>query len=151
MKKLFSTLAALLLMTTTLVPAGHAQSGGPFQTVGTWTFFIKIDGAPPCQCIQLARFRTDGTIDGPANDHFSSASLGEWRQFGSGDVRFAFVQNAINPDGTGGGVYVVRGRMTVNATGDQGTGTSTFQVLDVNGKVSFSGTATFTGTKLKLD
>ncbi len=59
MKKLLTTMAALLLFTFVSVQGAHAQ--GPFTTAGTWTFFVKINGAPPCQCIQLGNLKSDGT------------------------------------------------------------------------------------------
>ena len=149
MKKQLTTLAALLLFTLVSANVGHAQ--GPFTTVGTWTFFVKINGAPPCQCIQIAQLRADGTIEAPANDHFTGAGLGQWRQVGQGDVHFVILENAINEDGSAGGLYVIKGTMTPNSAGDGGSGTSTFQILDNSGKAILSGTATFTATKLKLD
>jgi len=149
MKRLVFTLAALILLAATFVPV-YAQSFGSQDVVGTWTFFVKIDGAPPCQCIQVARFRADGTIDGPGNDHFSGSVLGEWKKTGFNTVAFAFVQNNINADGSAGGVYVIRSTMNLNPTADLASGTSTFQVLDNSGAVTFSGTASFTGTKLKV-
>jgi hypothetical protein len=149
MKRLLLTLAAMLAFTFISPQGLHAQ--GPFTTVGTWTFFVKIAGAPPCQCIQIANLKPDGTIDAPANDHFTGAGLGQWRQVGNGDVHFVILQNAINDDGTAGGLYVIKGAMTVTSAGDSGTGTSTFQILDSTGKPVASGTATFTATKLKLD
>ena len=154
MKKLLSLFAApllALLVMTTLSPAIQAQSFGSQEAVGTWTFYIKIAGAPPCQCIQLSAFRADGTLDGPANDHFSGAALGLWKKTGFRDITFSFVQNNINADGSAGGVYVIKGVMTLNPTGDQSSGNSTFQLIDNSGKVLFAGTATFTATKLKLD
>jgi len=150
MKKLFTTMAAALLFTLSGATALHAQ-GSPFTTTGAWTFFVKIDGAPPCQCIQIANLKADGSIDAPANDHFTGAGLGRWNQIGSGDVKFVILQNAINEDGTAGGLYVIKGSMTLNAAGDGGSGKASFQILDNSGKAVVSGTATFTGTKLKLD
>ena len=149
MNKLFSIIAALLLSAVTLLPTAQAQTQG--DITGTWTFFVTINGAPPCQCIQIARLRADGTLEGPANDHLSGAAVGIWKRTNPSDVKFAFVQNSINADGTAGGEFVVRGSMTLNADGDTGTGTSTFQLIDNAGKVQFIGTATFKATRLKLE
>ena len=74
MNKLFSIIAALLLSAVTLLPTAQAQTQG--DITGTWTFFVTINGAPPCQCIQIARLRADGTLEGPANDHLSGAAVG---------------------------------------------------------------------------
>jgi hypothetical protein len=147
MKKLFLTLAATLLMTT-LAPAGLSQGFNSQDAIGTWTYFITVAGAPPCQCIQLARLRADGTADGPANDRFSGAMLGEWKKTGFREVTFTFLQNNINADGSAGGLSVIKGTMNISAEGDKATGTSKFQLLDANGKSMFDGTATFTATKL---
>jgi hypothetical protein len=57
------------------------------------------------------------------------------------------VQNVINADGSGGGVYVITGSMKLDGKGGA-AGTSSFTVLDADGKVQFAGTATFTATKL---
>jgi len=151
MKKAILSLAALLLLTTPFLPVSHAQAFPTQDTVGTWTFFVTIAGAPPCQCIQLLRLRADGTLECPGNDHFSSTALGDWKKTGFRDVTFAFVQNSINADGSAGGEYLIRGIMTLNAAADQGTGTSTFQLIDNGGKVMESVTATFRASKLKLD
>jgi hypothetical protein len=149
MKKLLTTMAALLLFT--FVSAHGAYAQGPFTTVGTWTFFVKINGAPPCQCIQLGNLKADGTIDAPGNDNFTGNGFGLWKQVGNGDVKFVITQNAMNDDGTAAGVYVIKGSMTLNSAGDAGSGTSTFQLLGNDGKAIVSGTATFIATKLKLD
>lgn len=149
MKKLISIAAALLLCTAAFLPTAQAQ--GTVDITGTWTFFVTINGAPPCQCIQIARLRADGTLDGAGNDRFSGTVFGTWKRTGANDARFAFVQNNINEDGSAGGEYVIRGSMSVNADGDSATGTSTFQLIDNNGKVQVSGTATFRATKLKLE
>jgi len=154
MKKLFLTLAAGLLMLMAFQPSASAQSYQAFgaqEILGTWTFFVTIDGAPTCQCIVIARLRADGTMDGPGNDQLSSAALGEWERTAYRQLKFALLQNNINPDGTAGGETVIRGTMNLNGTADAGTGTSTFQLLDVTGAVVSSGTATFQATKLKLD
>src|SRR5215831_6062496 len=150
MKKLFTTMAAALLFTLAGSSGLHAQ-GSAFTTTGTWTFFVKIDGAPPCQCIQIANLKADGSIDAPANDHFTGAGLGRWNQIGSGDVKFVILQNNINDDGSAGGLYVIKGAITLNSAGDAGSGKVSFQILDNSGKAIVNGTATFTATKLKLD
>src|SRR5690242_17705178 len=85
MKKLLTTVAALLLFTFVSAQGAHAQS--PFTTAGTWTFFVKINGAPPCQCIQLGNLKPDGTIEVPANDNFTGNGFGLWKQIGNGDVK----------------------------------------------------------------
>jgi len=149
MKKLFSTIALLVVMAVMAAP-GSAQSFGDRDAQGVWTFFVHIDGAPPCQCIQIGRFNADGTVDAPGADNFTGAGLGLWQKTGFNTVSFAILQNSFNQDGSAGGEYVIRGTMTLNPTADQGTGTSTFQVLGNDGKVMFSGTAKFTATKLKL-
>ena len=148
MKRLFLSMAAALLAMTTLAPAGYSQGFNSQDAIGTWTFFVKIAGAPPCQCIQLARFRADGTADGPANDHFSGAAIGEWKKTGFREVTYTLLQNSIDKDGNAAGLYVIKGVMTVAEDGSKATGTSKFQVLDSSGAVTYNGTATYTATKL---
>jgi hypothetical protein len=140
----------LLLVSAFLAVPSHAQSFGAQDGVGTWTFFVHIDGAPPCQCIQIARFNADGSVIAPANDHFTGAGVGEWQKTGFNTISFAILQNNINAEGSAGGVYVIRGVMTLNPTSDKASGTSTFQILDNSGAVQASGTATFTASKLKI-
>ena len=148
MKRLLLSMAAALLVMTTLAPAGFSQGFNSQDAIGTWTFFVKIAGAPPCQCIQLARLRADGTAEGPANDHFSGAALGEWKKTGFREVTFTLLQNSIDKDGNTAGLYVIKGAMTLADDGSKATGGSKFQMLDSSGAVTFSGTATFTATKL---
>ena len=148
MKRLLLTVAAALLAIATLVPAGFSQGFNSQDAIGTWTFFVKIAGAPPCQCIQLARFRADGTAEGPANDHFSGAALGEWKKTGFREATFTLLQNNIDKDGNAAGLYVIKGVMNIAAEADKTSGTSKFQMLDSNGAVVFTGTATFTANKL---
>jgi hypothetical protein len=151
MKKVLMMLAGLVLATATAVTPAPAQVYSVDPAIGTWTFYVSINGAPPCQCIQLSRFRADGTLDGPGNDQFSGQALGEWKRSTFRDISFAFVQNSFNPDGTAGGVYTIRGTMTLNSSGDSATGTSSFTLVDNSGKVLATGTATFKATRLKLD
>ena len=148
MKNMFLSLMATLALMTIAAPAGSAQSFNPQDAIGTWTFYVKIAGAPPCQCIQLARFRADGTADGPANDHFSGAMLGEWKKTGFREATFTFLQNNIDKDGNAAGLYVIKGVMTLSDDGTKSTGTSKFQAVDSTGAVMFTGSATFTATKL---
>jgi hypothetical protein len=151
MKKMFLTAAAFLLAALSFQPTLAAQSFGNQDAVGTWTFFVTIAGAPPCQCIQLAQFYSDGSLIGPANDHFSGEGLGQWKKSGYNQVTFTILQNTFNPDGSAGGLYIIKGVMTLNPAVDGGSGTSSYQLIDNSGVVLASGTATFRATKLKLD
>jgi hypothetical protein len=148
MKNLLLTFAALVLSTPAVLPA---QTFNTQDAVGTWSFFVTINGAPPCQCIQIGRMNADGTIDAPGNDQFTGQGFGQWKKTGYRDISFTILQNAFNPDGTAGGLSVIKGTMSLNSTSDQATGSSTFQLIDNSGKVLASGTATFRATKLKLD
>ena len=148
MKKLFLTMVVLAM--TMIMPSAQAESSSAQDAAGTWTFFVTINGAPPCQCIQMARFLTNGGLDAPGNDHFTGQGLGEWKKTGSREVTFVIMQNNLGPDGSAAGLYVIRGVMHLNASGDTGNGSSTFQLIDNSGKVLESGTATFRATKLVL-
>ena len=54
----FSLLAAVaFLAVLSMIPAS-AQAKHPIE--GAWIFYLTVDGAPPCQCIQIGRFHADG-------------------------------------------------------------------------------------------
>jgi hypothetical protein len=149
MTKLTTTFAALALLLTSFSPAMHAQSASS-DVAGTWYFFLTLDGQPACQCIEITKFSPDGTLNGPANDHFSGDYIGIWTQTGFHAVSASLVQNNINPDGTAGGLYITKFTMTIGTGGDQASGTGTVQLVDNTGAVQFSDTYSFKGTKLKL-
>src|SRR5258708_4441810 len=93
----FSLLAAVaLLAVLSMIPA--SAQGAKQAIEGSWIFYVTIDGAPPCQCIQIGRFHSDGTFDGPANDNFSSPALGEWARVGSDQYALTMVINTIDKD-----------------------------------------------------
>jgi hypothetical protein len=151
MKKVFLTAAALLLAALSFQPKLEAQSFGNQDAVGTYIFYVTIAGAPPCQCIVLARLNQDGSLTTPGNDQFTGLGLGEWKKSGFNQVTFTFLQNSFNSDGSAGGLYIIKSVMTLTPAGDGGNGTSTFQLVDNSGKALASGTATFRAVKLKLD
>lgn len=151
MKRAFSLGTAGLLLIASLAPSVHAQTSNADAASGIWTFFIKLDGAPPCQCVQIAHLRPDGTIDGPANDHFTGAGLGAWRRTGDRTISIVIAQNNINQDGSTGGVYLIRGSMTLDGPGEQASGITSVQILDSDAKPIFSGTASFKAMRLKVE
>lgn len=150
MTKLVTAFAALALLFTSVAPAVQAQTVGSQDVVGTWYFFLTLDGQPPCQCVEITKFSPDGTLSGPANDHFSGDVAGIWNQPGYHSIAGSLVQNNINADGTAGGLYIIKFTMAIGPSGDQATGTGTTQLVDNTGTVQFSGTFTLKGTKLKL-
>jgi hypothetical protein len=150
MIKFAAAFAALTLLFTSVAPTVHAQNLGSQDVVGTWYFFLNLDGQPACQCIEITKFSPDGTLSSPANDHFSGAAAGIWNQPGYHSIAGSLVQNNINADGTAGGLYIIKFTMAIGPSGDQATGTGTTQLVDNTGTVQFSGTFTLKGTKLKL-
>lgn len=52
MKKLTLSFAGLALLLTSLAPATQAQNVGSPDVVGTWYFFLTLDGQPVCQVHQ---------------------------------------------------------------------------------------------------
>ncbi|MBY0505910.1 MAG: hypothetical protein K2X03_18480 [Bryobacteraceae bacterium] len=131
------------------VGAGQAQEFGPDRAlVGTWYLFITIDGAPPCQCIQIDTFRADGTLEGPASDRLSGEQRGVWARTADGRYTYTILQNNINADGTPGGLYVIKTSMTLTGA-DAATGKFTFQVLSNGGTVQFSGTGSLTAKRIR--
>lgn len=139
--------AALMLLALLTAPAMMAQGNSPYNAEGTWIFHVHIDGAPPCECIQMLTFYSDGHLDGPGNDQFSGQVRGQWVRTGTGHAAMTFAQNNFNPDGSAGGVWVIKATMDIDQSGNA-TGLSTSQLLDNSGAVTFSATASFTGTKI---
>jgi hypothetical protein len=150
MIRLATGLATLALLTTSFTPSATAQTLGPADAGGTWYFFVALDGQPPCQCVEITRFNTNGTITDAANDHFSGPFWGIWTQTAYHQISVTGVQNNINADGTAGGVYLTTFTMTISPAGDQASGTGTLQLLDNTGAVTFSDTFSFKGNKLKI-
>jgi hypothetical protein len=148
LRRTFLALAALLLTGFSAVSSARENERG---IPGNWVFYITIDGAPPCQCIQILNLAQDGEVQGPASDRFSGDVRGEWALRGSGD-RYAMtlVQNVINPDGSAGGVFVIKNTMRQTST-DTLTGEFTFQILSNGGGVVFAGKGTFKGSRVRAD
>lgn len=142
--------ATLALMATAFTsPIAHAQEFGQDRSfVGTWYFFITIAGAPPCQCIQIATIHADGTMEGPASDKQSGDQRGVWARQSDGRYTFTVLQNAINADGTPGGLFIIKATVDLAGT-DAATGKATFQILSNGGTPVFSGTSTFTATRIR--
>ena len=143
-RRIFFLAALLALVSLSTVPAS-AQAKRAIE--GTWITYIAVDGLPPCQCVAIQTYKADGTVEGPANDRFSGDIRGVWARTGDNTYALTLVQNNINPDGSAGGVYVVKCTVTI-ATPDAMTGKFTFQIVGNNGVVMFSGTGTFTATKV---
>ncbi len=142
-------LAATLAAAIFTAPLAQAQEFGPDRAlVGTWYLFITIDGAPPCQCIQIDTFRSDGTLEGPSSDHQSGEQRGVWARTADGRYTYTILQNNINADGTPGGLFVIKVTMSVTAA-DTASGKFTFQVLGNGGAVQFSGTGSLTGKRIR--
>lgn len=144
-RRIFFMAALLALATLSTVPA-FGQVKQPIE--GTWIVYVTVDGLPPCQCVAIETFKADGNIEGPANDHFSGEIRGVWTRTGDTAYAFTLVQNNINPDGSAGGIYLIKNTATI-VTADAMSGKFTFQIVGNNGVVVFNGTGTFTGTKVK--
>jgi hypothetical protein len=147
--KLATCLGGLIMLAASFVPAAKAQSFGPQDGGGIWYFTLTIAGQPACQCIEITKFNADGTLVGPANDHFSGDEYGVWTRTAYHQIAVALVQNTINADGTAGGVYLVKFKLTLNETGDHGSGSGTVALIDNTGASTYDGTFTLTGVQLK--
>jgi hypothetical protein len=142
---LLAAFALLALFSTTSLWAQATPAKDPL--VGTWIVFVTIDGAPPCQCIAVETYKNDNTIEGPATDHFSGDIRGVWARTGNDTYAFTLGINNYNPDGTGGGMFVIKNTATV--AGDSMSGKFTFQILANGGGVLATGTGSFTATRMK--
>lgn len=143
-RRLFWMLPLLLLA---LLGNPPAQAQGTSSVEGTWYFNISIDGAPTCQCIQIANFFADGRIEGPGSDRLSGDVRGRWTLIAPGQASISMVQNNFNPDGTAGGMWIYKG--TFNFTGaGKGQGTVVFQLVDNSGAQMLAGTSTFKATQV---
>ncbi|MEO8099101.1 MAG: hypothetical protein ABI811_15465 [Acidobacteriota bacterium] len=147
LRRTFILLTALLLSAFSSVSSAKSNSRG---IDGTWVFYITLDGAPPCQCIQIATLHEDGSVDGPANDHFSGEARGEWVPK-DGDLNvMTLVLNTINPDGTAAGLFQVKLNMHRIGT-DAMSGDFTFQILANGGSAVANGTGKFKASRVKAE
>jgi hypothetical protein len=139
------------LMVAALLVVGYSalNSAEPAaDVVGTWVFHVSIQGASPCECVQIATFHADSSLEGPGNDQFTGQARGVWAKAGANKVNFTFVENSFNHDGTAAGLYTISGSM--NLTGSaSGSGTSSFTLTNNSGATVASGKATFTATRLR--
>jgi hypothetical protein len=141
---LFVMVAALLVLGYSPMNSAEPAADG----VGTWVFHVSLQGASPCECIQIATFHADFSLEGPGNDQFTGQARGVWAKAGVNKVNFTFVENSFNRDGTAAGLYTISGSM--NLTGSaSGSGTSTFTLTNNSGATLASGKATFTAARLK--
>jgi hypothetical protein len=105
----------------------------PSDVVGTWVFHVAVNGASPCECIQILTLHPDFNLEGLGNDQFIGQARGIWSKTNANKVRFVLVQNSFNHDGTALGLYTIQGTMSVNGP-STGAGTATFTVTDNSGK-----------------
>ena len=148
-RRILLAAAFALTATTFTAPFAQAQEFGQDRGfVGTWYFFITIDGVPPCQCIQIDTIHADGTIEGPASDRLSGEQRGVWARTSDGRYTFTILQNNINADGSAGGLYVIKVAMDLTAA-NAGSGKFTLQLLSNGGTPIFSGTGRLTATRLR--
>lgn len=139
------TIAALLILGYSRMTSAEPGS----DVAGTWVIHVAVTGVSPCECIQIATFHADGTLEGPGNDQFSGQARGIWARAGANKVNFTFAQNSFNRDGSAAGLYTISGTMNLTG-GGSGTGTSTFTLTNNSGATLASGKATFSATRLKL-
>ena len=145
-KVLSGTIATILLLAGT---TGSVAAAPAPDITGTWVLNLTIDGAPPCQCIEITTFRQDGRLEGPANDHFTGDARGVWAKASPAHVQFRVVQNNINPDGSAGGLYDIACRFTFDGA-DAGHGTCDGSLVDNVGTTLGTFTSTFTGKRVRI-
>jgi hypothetical protein len=127
-----------------------ADNQAGYQDItGTWYFMVTIDGIPPCQCIQIDTFSSDGNVEGPANDRFSGDQRGRWVRTSHEQYSITFLQNSIDKDGNAAGLFVIKSTFALTGK-DAGTGKFTFQILSNSGAVVATGTGSFKGVRIQL-
>lgn len=147
LRRTFLALTALLLSAFSSV---SVAKDNPKSIEGNWIFYITVDGAPPCQCISLVTLGEDGSLEGPANDKFSGDARGEWAARSGNRFTMTIAQNVINPDGSAGGLFLVKN--VARQTGpDTLTGEFTFQIVANGGTVVATGKGTMKGVRLSAD
>lgn len=87
----------------------------------------SVDNAPP-------------TAHGPG--------LGTWQYLGGRKYSAPFQIFNFNPDGSFAGVQIIERKITLDGDADEYTSVVTFEALDANGNVNFSGCGTETATRI---
>lgn len=138
-------LAAVTLPASAAFADDDHGHGGGLQ--GGWLITRHDDSDPKTAITGVVTFATGGAFAEMDINPPSPVGLGSWSK--SGDHRFAvtFWSVALN-----GNTFQGTVKVTVDGTwnGDAITGTYTFSVLDPagSGTVIFSGTGSFTGTRI---
>jgi len=153
--------AVLVIATASGVNAQASNSGKPKKTalVGSWletVTFAPEAGRPPLK--SLTTHHGDGTL--VCSDQGAvtlepptifTACHGAWAHLEQ--RTFAYASRELISDLSGNlfGYLKVRGVYAVSASGDEYTGTSFAEVVDVDGHVLFSGSVTNTGERIKVE
>ena len=156
-----AVITALLIATTTLASAQVRNAGGTNKTtlVGSWletVTFPPESGRPPLK--SLGTFHGDhtmvcsdqGTVTTEPPSVFTSCH-GVWTHLQ--ERTFAYTSLGLISDLGGSlvGYLKVRGIYTVSQSGNDYTGTSLAQILDVDGNVVFSVEVTNAGKRILVE
>ena len=149
MRRIFMPLLLTLALLGTTGANAFAESQPGHQEIeGTWYFMILIDGLPPCQCIQIDTFSAEGSMEGPANDKFSSDQRGVWSRTGPGEYAITILQNSIDKDGNAAGLFVIKSPIKLTGI-DKAEGKFTFQILSNGGAVVATGTGSLKAVRVR--
>ncbi len=154
MKKLIvrSIVSTLALATLAVAPAVSAQQ--PNTLRGVWNSQVTLTD---CNGNTLAAFRArqmfiqDGSLisvdNAPPTAH--GTGFGRWRHLNGLNYGSPFEFYNFNPDGSFAGVQKIHRKIVLAADGNSYTSNVTFERLDPEGNVVFSGCGTETATRLQ--
>lgn len=109
-------------------PAQQATAPAGHPLVGTWIIDPEVDN--PTNPPSFDAFMADGTLVNIGSD---GASVGSWEATGPRTATFTFTGVA---QGTGSSaVFIIRGNLEVDGTGEKITGAHSFTLVSADGKV----------------
>ena len=143
------TLAALQSPTPARAEVEHEEHER--SLIGAWEFTATISpGASVNRGLSLvapggvALF----TDQGEPSQHVGSG-VGAWVRTGKRTIALTFVRQRFDATGTLVGTTKILEARTLDAAGDTFSGSGSFNVLDLTGKVVASGTFTIQGTRIR--
>jgi hypothetical protein len=157
-RTLVGTIALILL--TAMVAAGaiSASDGddergfrGGAEIVGTWDVTVSRGPAlPPVRSFQT--FTLGGTMVETANDTlFRSPSHGAWEYVGRRTYATTTVFHRFSPTGAYLGTQKIKANRQLSPDGETYTAAAVSELFDANGNLTFSGKATATAKRFKVE
>lgn len=129
---------------------GHAAQA----LTGSWLVEVTIDNPPPGvppKVLALRTYGADGTVVESGASRLASGGHGTWARFGNRRFRAGWSFFRFTDAGTLLGVQHVIATTVLRSNGERLEGTGSFVLVSLTGQELFRGTATESGTRLRLD